>query len=109
MQRGIRRLAEETSAGEKPPVREGDFWTGKIPCWEMCYCPPAIRDKCPAFNYRLIPCWETEGTFCKLKKEADGAVIGTDTTICGACRVYRKYGNGKPVELRLSGKGLGTA
>lgn len=109
MQRGIRRLAKETSSQEKSPAREGDFWTGKATCWEMCYCPPVIRDECPAFNYRLIPCWETEGTFCKLKKEADGAVTGTDTTICKACRVYRKYGDGKPVELKLFGKGFGTA
>jgi hypothetical protein len=109
MQRGIRRLAEEVSLREKPPAREGDFWTGKTPCWEMCYCPPAIRDECPAFNDRLIPCWETEGTFCKLKKEADGAVTGTDTTICETCRVHRIYGDVKPVELKFSGKGFGIA
>jgi hypothetical protein len=34
---------------------------------------------------------------------------GTDTSICEVCRVYKKYGDGKRIELKLFGKGIDRA
>jgi hypothetical protein len=36
-------------------------------------------------------------------------VIGNDTSICEVCRVYKKYGSGKRIELKLLGKGINAA
>jgi hypothetical protein len=97
--------------GEKEELVEesgADFWEGKTPCWQMCQCPPAIRDDCPASKYTSLPCWEIEGTYSKLRKKGD-AVTGTDTSVCETCRVYRKYGGGKPIELKLCGRGIDTS
>jgi len=38
-----------------------------------------------------------------------GQVSGRDTTICQVCRVYKKYGQGKPIQLRLLGAGIDAA
>ncbi len=85
--------------------REGtsDFWQGKTPCWEMCHCPQVIKGECPAPKYPSLPCWEIEGTYCKLT--ANGT-SGRDTSICRRCRVYKRWGENKPIELKLSGKGI---
>lgn len=76
------------------------FWDGKIACWEMCRCPDQIRDECQAYINRLLPCWEIEGTFGKLTMEG-GQINGRNITNCETCRVYKKYGDGKPIHLRL--------
>jgi len=34
------------------------FWEGKTPCWEMFRCPEPMKNECPAFKYRSLPCWE---------------------------------------------------
>lgn len=85
--------------------REGapDFWQGKTPCWEMCHCSEVIKSECPATKYPSLPCWEIEGTYCKLT--ADGT-SGKDISICRRCRVYKRWGENKPIELKLSGKGI---
>ena len=88
--------------------RGADFWAGKTVCWQMCNCPPAIRDDCPASKYTTLPCWEVEGTYCKLRKKGN-VVTGTDTSVCETCRVYRKYGSDKPIELKLCGRGIDAA
>jgi len=80
-----------------------DFWQGKTACWEMCHCPEVIKSECPASKYRYLPCWEIEGTYCKLT--ADG-IGGKDTSICQTCRVYKRWGGNKPIELKLFGKGI---
>ena len=80
-----------------------DFWQGKTPCWEMCHCPEVIKGECPAPKYPSFPCWEIEGTYCKLS--ADGT-NGKDISICRFCRVYKQWGEGKPIELKLFGKGI---
>lgn len=85
-----------------------DFWAGKTPCWQMCHCPPVIRDECPASTYTSLPCWEIEGTYSKLQMK-DNVATGTDTSICEVCRVYKMYGDGKPIELKLRGKGIDVA
>ena len=82
------------------------FWEGKTPCWEMFRCPEAVRTECPAFNYRSLPCWQIEGTYCKLD---DYGASGQDTSICEICRVYKKYGHGEPIEIKLFGKGIDTS
>jgi len=109
MQRGIRRLLEEALGKEDVVAPEGDFWAGKTACWEMCRCPPAIRNECPASKYTALPCWEVEGTYCKLEMKEGGIVTGTDTSICEVCRVYKRYGDGKRIELKLRGKGINVA
>jgi hypothetical protein len=93
--RSVRDIAERESGS--------DFWQGKTACWEMCHCPEVIRNECPAYKYRSFPCWEIEGTYCKLS--VDGT-SGKDTSICRACRVYKRWGGNKPIELKLFGKGI---
>jgi CheY-like chemotaxis protein len=94
---------EEVVAGV-PEVR--GFWAGKRPCWEMCQCPEAIGGECPAPKYQSLPCWEIEGTYCKLE---DYGARGDDLSICHVCRVYKRWGGGEPIQLRLFGKGMNAA
>jgi hypothetical protein len=82
------------------------FWEGKTPCWEMFRCPEEIRSECPAFKYRSLPCWEVEGTYCKLY---DYGAKGDGTDICQDCRVYKRWGHGEPIEIKLCGKGFNPA
>jgi hypothetical protein len=82
-----------------------NFWTDKAPCWELCNCPEMIKSECPVEKYQFLPCWEIEGTYCKLD---DKGATGRDTSICETCRVYKKYGNGQPIVLKLFGKGIDT-
>lgn len=82
------------------------FWEKKIPCWEMLRCPQMVRDECPAFKYRSLPCWEIEGTYCKLN---DKGATGQDTSICEVCRVYKRWGHGEPIKIKLFGKGIDTS
>jgi len=79
------------------------FWEGKTPCWEMFRCPEAMRNECPAFKYRSLPCWQIEGTYCKLY---DYGAKGDGTDICQVCRVYKRYGHGEPIQIKLLGKGF---
>lgn len=110
MERRVRHLLEEALGKEEKLDRESktDFWAGKTPCWQICHCPPAIKDECAATEYTFLPCWEIEGTYCKLHVNGE-VVTGTDTSICEVCRVHKKYGGGKPVELKLFGKGMNKA
>ena len=82
------------------------FWEGKRPCWEMCQCPEMIRSECPAPKHQSFPCWEIEGTYCKLD---DYGARGDDTTICEVCRVYKRHGKNKPIQIKLLGKGIDTS
>ena len=82
------------------------FWEGKTACWEMFRCPQPVRDECPAFHYRSLPCWEIEGTYCKLD---DYGATGRDTSVCEVCRVYKQWGHGEPIEIKLFGKGIDTS
>jgi len=79
------------------------FWTGKSPCWEMSHCTNMVKAECPAYKYQFLPCWEIEGTYCKLD---DYGADGKDTSICEICRVYRTCGDGKPIQLKLLGRGI---
>jgi len=109
METRIRRMLEEALRKDEELAKERttDFWAGKTVCWQMCHCPPAIKDECPASKFTFLPCWEIEGTYCKLQKNGD-IVTGTDISICEVCRVYKKYGGGRPIELKLLGKGIDT-
>jgi hypothetical protein len=86
-------------------VANNNFWADKQPCWEKCHCPEMIKAECPATEYQFLPCWQIEGTYCKLD---DHGATGKDTSICEVCRVYKKYGNGQPIVLKLMGKGINT-
>jgi hypothetical protein len=83
-----------------------NFWAGKTPCWESCHCPEMIKEGCPVSKHTYLPCWEIEGTYCKLD---DLGITGTDTSICEICRVYKKYGKDKPIQIRLFGKGFNAS
>ena len=91
-------LLGEVSASTVP-VEVTDFWGNKKPCWEMSHCSPEIRDECPAYRNRALPCWALEGTYSKLCM-AGGQANGHDTTTCHVCPVYKRYGQGKPIQLR---------
>ena len=82
------------------------FWEDKTPCWEMLSCPEEVRNECPSYKYRSLPCWEIEGTYCKLD---DYGATGDGTDICQHCRVYRKWGAEEPIEVKLRGKGFTSA
>jgi len=79
------------------------FWEEKTPCWEMFRCPEEMRNECPAFKYRSLPCWQIEGTYCKLY---DYGAKGDGTDICQVCRVYKRWGHGEPIQIKLLGKGF---
>jgi hypothetical protein len=88
---------------EKAAEAKINFWENKVHCSELCSCPEMIKKECPVENYQFLPCWEIEGTYCKLD---DMGSSGDDTTICHTCRVYKKYGNNQPIKLKLFGKGM---
>lgn len=92
------------SHDESADVRDlENFWRGKTSCWETMSCPESIRADCPAPHHRQYPCWEIEGTYCKW----DGwGNLGIDTSLCLICQVYLKWGGGRPIELKLWGKGI---
>jgi hypothetical protein len=100
----IERIIRELK-GKTLPGAVGGFWEGKKPCWEMCQCPEMIRSECPAPKYQSLPCWEIEGTYCKLD---DCGTRGDDTSICQVCRVYKRWGDAQPIQIKLFGKGIDT-
>jgi hypothetical protein len=85
------------------PAIRTEVWVDTDTCWDKCHCPEMIKRECPAPKYTFLKCWEIEGTYCKLN---DYGARGDDTTICESCRVYRKFGNGEPIRLKLFGKGI---
>jgi hypothetical protein len=82
------------------------FWEDKKPCWEMLRCPQEIRNECPAFKHQGLPCWQIEGTYAKLH---DNAKRGCNTDICQMCRVYKRWGQEEPIEIKLTGRGFNRA
>lgn len=100
-------ILEKLSHLQHPDIEDRfNFWTGKTPCWEMCHCPVMIREECPAPKYQILPCWQVEGTYCKLDDYGEN---GDDVKICEVCRVYKKYSRNKPVELKLFGRGIDSS
>lgn len=89
--------------GKLPSGVAAGFWEGKTPCWEMCHCPDKIRSECPAPKHQEMPCWAMEGTYCKLGRHG---ASGMDFSICQVCRVYKKWGKGCQIELKLLGQGM---
>jgi hypothetical protein len=98
----IEKIIQEAK-GRIPAENELGFWEGKTTCWEMCNCPQSLRQECPSYKNREIPCWEIEGTYCKLD---DYGATGRDTSICQICRVYKRWGNGNPIKITLLGQGF---
>jgi len=94
------------TAPEVSAERGFNFWTDKTPCWEMSHCTNMVKAECPAFKYQFLPCWEIEGTYCKLD---DYGADGKDTSICEVCRIYKTYGGGQPIQLKLLGRGINTS
>jgi len=77
------------------------FWQGKTPCWEMVRCPEMIKSECPASKGHPVACWEIAGTYCKLPS-------GRDASICEICRVYKRWGDNKPIAVKVVGVGIGA-
>jgi hypothetical protein len=100
----IEKVISETK-GKVLLERTQGFWEGKTPCWEMVHCPEVIRKDCPLQRHQAMACWELEGTYCKL---SDGGASGEDTTVCEVCRVYRRWGNNKPIVIKVFGDGMNT-
>jgi hypothetical protein len=98
-------LIDTQKSIETIEISQFNFWADKQPCWEKCHCPEIIKTECPATKYRFLPCWEIEGTYCKLD---DRGATGNDTSICEVCRVYKKYSNSEPIKLKLLGKGMNS-
>ncbi len=96
-----KRLAE--ARGRIPATAGKGFWEDKTPCWEMFRCPEIIRNECPAYRFTSLPCWEIEGTYSKLSNFGEK---GDKVDICQHCRIYKKYGDGKPIQIKLVGQGL---
>ena len=95
-----RQPADEMEDETIEPVH---FWKDKTPCWEMCHCPEDIKSQCPVPKHPFLPCWEIEGTYLKLSNDGEK---GDDISICQVCRVYKRYGEGNPIVIKLHGKGL---
>ncbi len=83
-----------------------NFWAGKTPCWEVNQCPDNIKNVCPAPKYSFLPCWQIEGTYCKLD---EGHASGLDTSICKLCPVYKQYGGCSPLQIKLFCSGIDTS
>jgi hypothetical protein len=60
-----------------------DFWEGKDPCWVILDCSKFLREKCPAFSFPAIPCWEVTYTQCEI-------LLGVKKD-CKSCKVYKLY------------------
>jgi hypothetical protein len=98
----VERIVQEAKRSIAPKTEMG-YWEGRTSCWQMNSCPSYIRNECPAYKLRSGPCWEMEGTYCKLN---DFGSTGVDTSICQICRVYKAYGNDEPIEIKLFGRGI---
>ena len=101
----IERAIDKVKGNVRAEPAQG-FWEEKTPCWEMLRCPEEIRNECPAFKHQDLPCWQMEGTYCKLH---DNGLKGHNTDICRACRIYKRWGHDEPIEIRLLGKGFNQA
>ena len=88
---------------DKRTLRNVDFWSKRISCWDLTHCPEPVRNDCPAYHNRRYPCWEIEGTYCKW---VEWGTLGLDTETCLVCTVYLTYGKGTPIRLILRGKGI---
>ena len=75
-----------------------NFWFRKTPCWKMNHCPGSIKKVCPAPKNPSLPCWQIEGTYCKLDERNES---GEDTSICKLCRVYKQYGGSGSLQIKL--------
>lgn len=75
-----------------------NFWYGKTPCWKINHCPDNIKNACPAPKHPYLPCWQIEGTYCKLDERNES---GEDTSICKLCLVYKQYRGRRPLQIKL--------
>ena len=75
-----------------------NFWFRKTSCWEITHCPDSIKNACPAPKHPSLPCWQIEGTYCKLDERNES---GEDTSTCKLCRVYEQYGGRRLLQIKL--------
>lgn len=86
------------SSSKVEATESHNFWQGKTPCWEMSDCPKGIKLDCPAFRWQYLPCWQIEGT---LRKVFDYEQGGDGTAACRLCEVYKNWGDGEAIEIKL--------
>jgi len=60
-----------------------EFWEGKDPCWVLLDCSKLLCQKCPAFSFPAIPCWEVAYTQNEI-------LLGIKRD-CKTCKVYKLY------------------
>jgi len=86
--------------------RRNNFWFRRTPCWQLTNCPDSVKNACPTPKYPALPCWQIEGTYCKLDERHAG---GLDTSICRLCPVYKQYGSCSPLQIKLFCSGIDTS
>ncbi len=59
--RCLRRLIHEEGYSLEAISRLLDF----APCWELCNCPPEVRQNCEAAHDRRLRCWQIAQRTCK--------------------------------------------
>jgi len=97
MAQGEDRYRRDEKARRTKELRR-NFWFGKTACWDINHCPDSVKNECPAPKYPSLPCWQIEGTYCKLDERN---ASGLDTSICKLCPVYKKYGGRRPLKIKL--------
>ncbi len=75
-----------------------NFWFAKTPCWGINNCPDSVKNECPAPKHPSLPCWQIEGTYCKLDERSASCL---DTSICKLCQVYEQYGGRRRLKIKL--------
>jgi hypothetical protein len=77
-----------------------NFWEGKDPCWVLLDCSKFLREKCPAFSFPAIPCWEVAYSQNEL-------LLGIKRE-CKNCKVYKLYKDKDRVSTTDSGSSVSS-
>jgi DNA-binding XRE family transcriptional regulator len=65
----------------------------RSPCWEVKGCPPAVRERCPAWEFQAGDlCWFINGTLCEGKPQRSWA---QKMHVCRQCMVLRQTVKGR--------------
>ena len=79
------------------------YWHDRKACWEINQCNEILAKECPAYLHQEYPCWEVEGTYCKLNDENFSR---NEDSRCYSCKVYLQYGKGTPIQVKIFDKGV---
>jgi hypothetical protein len=60
----------------------------EVPCWDIINCPSHLREKCPAWEFRIGNlCWFVNGTLCKGRTQGSWK---EKIKICKRCKVFKE-------------------